>query len=50
MMVGWSVSAVMTRYGGLTDDKESVHYKARTDAREDVIEKSDWFYVPYPGK
>ena len=50
ILVGWAVSAIMTNYGAITDDKKSLQYKARTDAREDIIEKSDWFYVPYPGK
>ena len=43
------MSAIMTNCGALTNDKSNLQYKARTDAREDIIEKSEWFYVPYPG-
>ena len=50
MCVGWTVSAILTQYDLLTSDKNSLQYKARTDAREDIIEKSNWFYIPYPGE
>ena len=49
MVVGWSVSAIMTAAGALTDDPSADEYKARTDGRLGVIGNAKWFYVAYPG-
>ena len=50
ILTGWAVCWIMTEAGAFTDDKRNVEYKSRTDAKSDVIENSEWFYFPYPGK
>ncbi|CAG5128101.1 unnamed protein product, partial [Candidula unifasciata] len=50
MMFGWSLSAVLTAAGAFTDDKTSLQYLARSDSRLHVIEETNWFIFPYPGK
>jgi hypothetical protein len=40
----------MTAAGAFPTDKTNIQYKARTDARADVITDSEWFYLPHPGK
>jgi len=34
----------------LTDDKASVGYNARTDARFQIVSDNPWFTFPYPGE
>ncbi|XP_060066321.1 solute carrier family 23 member 1-like [Ylistrum balloti] len=50
MVVGWTVSAVMTSTGFLTDNPRSHEFFARTDARAGIISNASWFYVPYPNQ
>ncbi|OWF38755.1 Solute carrier family 23 member 2 [Mizuhopecten yessoensis] len=50
MMVGWSVSAVMTYTGALTDDPSQSEFFARTDARAEIVTNASWFRVPYPNQ
>ncbi|XP_033762503.1 solute carrier family 23 member 1-like [Pecten maximus] len=49
-MVGWGLSAVLTKTGVLTDDPSKAEYMARTDARADIITNANWFKVPYPNQ
>lgn len=44
IFVSWALSAILTAAGAAESPK------ARTDYRSDVITKSDWFRVPYPGQ
>ncbi|XP_063443417.1 solute carrier family 23 member 1-like [Mytilus trossulus] len=50
MMIGWSVSAIMTSTNSISDDPNSEQYKARADYGIRTINKTPWFYVPYPGQ
>ncbi|KAH9508741.1 hypothetical protein Btru_049792 [Bulinus truncatus] len=50
IIVGWTVSYIMTETGALSSDPESVSFNARTDARVDVIDDVPWFLFPYPGQ
>ncbi|KAL5005693.1 hypothetical protein ScPMuIL_016851 [Solemya velum] len=50
ILAGWMVSGILTGYDVFPDDPESPQYLARTDARSNVIEISQWFYWPYPGQ
>uniref|UniRef100_A0A0B7BD87 SLC26A/SulP transporter domain-containing protein n=1 Tax=Arion vulgaris TaxID=1028688 RepID=A0A0B7BD87_9EUPU len=49
ILIGWSISAIMTVYGALSDDPRSKSFMARTDARSHVIAESNWLILPYPG-
>ena len=46
--IAWLLSGVLTAAGAFTDDKNSIGYKARTDARIGVITESPMLYFPYP--
>ncbi|OWF52785.1 Solute carrier family 23 member 2 [Mizuhopecten yessoensis] len=50
IVVGWSVSILLTTLGSFSDDPNSAQYFARTDSRLKVIEEASWFYFPYPGQ
>ncbi|KAL5005566.1 hypothetical protein ScPMuIL_016724 [Solemya velum] len=50
ILAGWMVSGILTVYNVFPDDPESPQYLARTDARSNVIQLSQWFYFPYPGQ
>ncbi|XP_021377787.1 solute carrier family 23 member 2-like [Mizuhopecten yessoensis] len=50
MLVGWSVSAVMTYTGALTDDPSQSEFFARTDARAGIVTNASWFRMPYPNQ
>ena len=49
-LTGWSVSAILTLTGVLSDDPKSDAFYARTDSRLYVIEQTEWFLLPYPGQ
>ena len=49
IMMGWGIAGILTASGVLTNDKSDNQYKARTDARSEIISKTPWFYLPYPG-
>ena len=49
IMMGWGIAGILTVSGVLTNDKSNNQYKARTDARSEVISNTPWFYIPYPG-
>ncbi|BFY97984.1 hypothetical protein BsWGS_01024 [Bradybaena similaris] len=50
IIFGWLLSLVLTTAGAFTDDPSSLQYQARSDARLQVMEETDWFIFPYPGK
>ncbi|XP_052266034.1 solute carrier family 23 member 1-like [Dreissena polymorpha] len=50
MLIGWAVCGIMTYAGAFPTDPKNVMYKARTDARAEVIRDSGWFYFPHPGQ
>ncbi|XP_045188670.2 solute carrier family 23 member 2-like isoform X1 [Mercenaria mercenaria] len=50
ILIGWAVCGIMTAAGAFPTDKTNIQYKARTDARADVIYESEWFYLPHPGQ
>lgn len=47
--VAWIISAIITAAGGFPSDPSVPQYKARSDARIDVLREAKWFRVPYPG-
>ena len=46
--IGWMLSGILTAAGVFTDDPTSIGFKARTDARADVITKFPYIFIPYP--
>ncbi|XP_052061888.1 solute carrier family 23 member 2-like [Mytilus californianus] len=50
MMIGWTESGIMTSTNSISDDPNSEQYKARADYGIGTINKTPWFYVPYPGQ
>lgn len=50
MVIGWSLSGILTSTGYFSDDPKSPQYKARADYGINTISKTPWFYFPYPGK
>lgn len=47
-MVVWLVCYIFTLTGLLPSDPSHYGYKARTDARGDIMASAPWFRVPYP--
>lgn len=47
-MVVWLVCYIFTLTGLLPSDPSRYGYKARTDARGDIMASAPWFRVPYP--
>ncbi|XP_078347816.1 solute carrier family 23 member 2-like [Oculina patagonica] len=50
ILVMWMICAIVTAAGGFPDDPSNPQYKARTDARIEVLKEAKWFRVPYPGQ
>ncbi|CAF97330.1 unnamed protein product, partial [Tetraodon nigroviridis] len=50
IMVVWLVCYIFTLTGLLPSDPNRYGYKARTDARGDIMTSAPWFRVPYPCK
>ncbi|KAH9520294.1 hypothetical protein Btru_060439 [Bulinus truncatus] len=50
LVVGWIFSAILTEAGTMSDDPNSNQRFARTDSRLNIVEESDWFIFPYPGR
>ncbi|KAM8994298.1 solute carrier family 23 member 1 isoform 1-T1 [Ara ararauna] len=48
IMVVWLLCYVLTRTGVFPSDPEAYGYKARTDARGEILSVAPWFRVPYP--
>lgn len=49
-MVVWLVCYIFTLTGLFPSDPNRYGYKARTDARGDIMTLAPWFRVPYPCK
>ena len=49
ILLNWLLCGILTSLGVFTDDPKNIEYRARTDARSDVISTSPWFTFPYPG-
>ena len=49
ILLNWLLCGILTSAGVFTNDPKNIEYKARTDARSDVIYTSPWFTFPYPG-
>lgn len=47
-MVVWLLCYVLTRTGVFPGQPEAYGYKARTDARGEILSVAPWFRVPYP--
>ncbi|XP_033758568.1 solute carrier family 23 member 2-like isoform X1 [Pecten maximus] len=50
MAVGWAMCAILTEAGAFSMDRDHKDFYSRTDARTDIIHKSSWFNMPYPGQ
>ncbi|XP_045168875.2 solute carrier family 23 member 2-like isoform X2 [Mercenaria mercenaria] len=50
IIFNWGLCAILTAAGVFPDDPNALGYKARTDARNDVIRDNPWFNFPYPGQ
>ncbi|NXV11460.1 S23A1 protein, partial [Cepphus grylle] len=48
IMVVWLLCYVLTRTGVFPSQPEEYGYKARTDARGEILSVAPWFRVPYP--
>ncbi|NWU65535.1 S23A1 protein, partial [Pterocles burchelli] len=48
IMVVWLLCYVLTRTGVFPGQPEEYGYKARTDARGEILSVAPWFRVPYP--
>lgn len=48
IMLVWLVCYVLTRSGVFPSRPEEYGYKARTDARGEILSVAPWFRVPYP--
>ena len=47
--MSWAVCGILTATDAIPDDPDHWAYLARTDVKNDVIRKADWFRFPYPG-
>lgn len=47
-MLVWLICYVLTRTGVFPSRPEEYGYKARTDARGEILSVAPWFRVPYP--
>ncbi len=50
IMVVWLVCYILTLTDVLPNDPNKYGYKARTDARGDIMTQAPWFRFPYPCK
>ncbi|XP_061858520.1 solute carrier family 23 member 1 [Colius striatus] len=48
IMVVWLVCYVLTLTGSFPSEPEAHGYKARTDARGEILSVAPWFRIPYP--
>lgn len=49
MSLSWSVSAIFTHFDFFSSSPNSTSYRARTDAKTEVISKTPYFTLPNPG-
>ncbi|NWW12685.1 S23A1 protein, partial [Oreocharis arfaki] len=48
IMLVWLICYVLTRAGVFPSQPEEYGYKARTDARGEILSVAPWFRIPYP--
>ncbi|XP_057234685.1 solute carrier family 23 member 1 isoform X5 [Malurus melanocephalus] len=48
IMLVWLICYILTRTGVFPSQPEEYGYKARTDARGEILSVAPWFRVPYP--
>ncbi|XP_033726037.1 solute carrier family 23 member 2-like [Pecten maximus] len=48
--VCWVLCFILTMTNFFPDDPSDPTYRARTDARGDIIRATPWFFLPYPGQ
>lgn len=48
IMLVWLICYVLTRTGVFPSQPEEYGYKARTDARGEILSAAPWFRIPYP--
>ena len=48
MGIAWALSGVLTAAGAFPDDPTVDAFRARTDARVEVMTQAPWIYIPYP--
>lgn len=50
IIIGWGVTAILTYFNVISDDKDSKQFYARTDTRNSIITEAPWIAFPYPGQ
>ena len=50
LIVSWAASAALTAAGVFSADRQAVDYMARADAKLEVIQRTPWLQLTYPGK
>ncbi|KAI8774999.1 solute carrier family 23 member 1 [Biomphalaria glabrata] len=50
VVIMWIASWILTLCNVFTDDRNSTAYKARADAKLDIIYSSNWLQLTYPGQ
>ncbi|KAK2172431.1 hypothetical protein NP493_959g00057 [Ridgeia piscesae] len=50
MALSWLLCYILTVTDVFPNDPKSSSYMSRTDAKLDIIYKSRWLYIPYPGQ
>lgn len=50
ILIGWLLCFILTVTGSLSSNPEEKAYLARTDAKLGVMDLTEWFYVPHPGR
>ncbi|XP_060072695.1 solute carrier family 23 member 2-like [Ylistrum balloti] len=47
--ITWVMCFVLTQVGVFSEDPTDTAYRARTDTRSALLDRTPWFYWPYPG-
>lgn len=50
VVIGWTVAYILTIYNVFPNDPKQPQYAARTDAKQEILHLTPWFYLPYPGQ
>ncbi|KAK3085448.1 hypothetical protein FSP39_003460 [Pinctada imbricata] len=50
VMIAWLFCGILTATNVLSDNPDDREYEARTDASQNVLDVSKWFFFPYPGQ
>ncbi len=49
LVISWILCAILTATDVFPNDPSKLSYRARTDAKLDVLHDASWFFLPYPG-